>query len=132
MINNVPFFRFPFYPYPRRYSKNFYHNPNTDITDKHNTNDHISSNHTEIGQNEIDLHIKSQKTSEKKSSKYHSIGPIFINTDGFSNKEEPLVEFSGLKLYLDDFIILSLLFFLYKEEVKDDMLFILPILLLIG
>lgn len=74
----------------------------------------------------------SENMRQKKSSNYSSFGPIFINTNGFSNKEEPILEFSGLKLYLDDLIILSLLFILYKEEVKDDMLFILLILLLIG
>ena len=57
---------------------------------------------------------------------------IFINTNGFSNKDEPVLEISGQNLYLDDLIILSLLFFLYKEDVKDDMLFMLLILLLVG
>ena len=38
----------------------------------------------------------------------------------------------GIKLYFDDVLILSLLFFLYKEEVKDESLFLALVLLLIS
>ena len=38
----------------------------------------------------------------------------------------------GIKLYFDDVLILSLLFFLYKEEVKDEGLFLALLLLLIS
>ena len=38
----------------------------------------------------------------------------------------------GIKLYFDDVLILSLLFFLYKEQVKDEGLFLALILLLIS
>lgn len=38
----------------------------------------------------------------------------------------------GIKLYFDDILILSLLFFLYKEEIKDESLFLSLVLLLIS
>lgn len=38
----------------------------------------------------------------------------------------------GIKLYFDDVLIIGLLFFLYKEEVKDEGLFLALILLLIS
>ena len=38
----------------------------------------------------------------------------------------------GIKLYFDDVLILSLLFFLYKEDVKDEGLFLALVLLLIS
>lgn len=38
----------------------------------------------------------------------------------------------GIKIYFDDALILSLLFFLYKEEVKDEGLFLALVLLLIS
>ena len=41
-------------------------------------------------------------------------------------------ELFGIKLYFDDVLILSLLFFLYKEEVKDEGLFLALVLLLIS
>lgn len=132
MINSFPFFRFPFYPYPRNYSKNMYlhmgnHIPNNDKTHKNPT-----CNNTEIRNNQNISSPDKDNIKEKNSSKYSSIGPFTIHTDGFFNKEEPLIELSGLKLYLDDLIILSLLFFLYKEDVHDDMLFILLVLILIS
>jgi len=38
----------------------------------------------------------------------------------------------GIKLYFDDVLLLSLLFFLYKEEVKDEGLFLALVMLLIS
>lgn len=38
----------------------------------------------------------------------------------------------GIKLYFDDVLILSLLFFLYKEDVKDEGLFLALVMLLIS
>ena len=38
----------------------------------------------------------------------------------------------GIKLYFDDVLILSLLFFLYNEKVKDEGLFLALVLLLIS
>ncbi len=46
--------------------------------------------------------------------------------------EEPIFEILGIELYLDDIIILGLLFFLYQEGVQDEMLFIALILLLLS
>ena len=47
--------------------------------------------------------------------------------------EEPVwFDLFGIKLYFDDVLILSLLFFLYKEEVKDEGLFLALVLLLIS
>ncbi len=48
-------------------------------------------------------------------------------------KEETVwLDLFGIKLYFDDVLILSLLFFLYKEEVKDEGLFLALVLLLIS
>lgn len=44
----------------------------------------------------------------------------------------PVWEIWGIKLYSDDILIMGLLFFLYTEGVKDEMLFICLILLLLG
>jgi len=48
------------------------------------------------------------------------------------NKKDPIFEIFGIKLFFDDILILSLLFFLYSEGVKDEMLFISLILLLLS
>lgn len=49
-----------------------------------------------------------------------------------TSQEEPWLDIFGIKLYFDDVLILSLLYFLYTEEVKDEGLFIALILLLIS
>lgn len=48
------------------------------------------------------------------------------------SEEKPIFEIFGIRLYSDDLILLALLFFLYKEEVKDPTLFISLILLLLS
>lgn len=75
-----------------------------------------------------------QKSSSKdeKSSRYYSFGPINFKNPLFHDIEEPIFEILGIELYLDDIIILGLLFFLYQEGVQDEMLFISLILLLIS
>lgn len=47
-----------------------------------------------------------------------------------TNSEKPIFEIFGICLFFDDLIILCLLFFLYQENVKDEMLYIILFLLL--
>lgn len=49
-----------------------------------------------------------------------------------SSKEEALFEIFGLELFYDDILLICLIFFLYSEGVKDEMLFISLILLLLS
>lgn len=72
------------------------------------------------------------ESRQKNSSRYNSFGPISFTNPLFADMDEPIIEILGIKLYLDDIIILGLLFFLYNENVKDDMLFLALIFLLIG
>ena len=46
------------------------------------------------------------------------------------NNEQPIFEILGISLFFDDIIILCLLYFLYQEDVKDYMLYIILFLLL--
>lgn len=55
-----------------------------------------------------------------------------FNLDFISDSDSPILEVFGIELYIDDIIILCLLFILYKEETKDEMLFISLILLLLS
>ncbi len=48
------------------------------------------------------------------------------------NDDSFLFDIFGIKLFFDDVLILSLLFFLYKEDVKDEGLFLALVLLLIS
>ena len=120
---NFPFFRFPYsnyyYPYYNNYLKS---NPKSFDINKHETN------------NKTNQPTYSGLKEEKRSSKYNSFGPVaFMNPFSESfNENDPVLEILGLKLYLDDLIILGLLFLLYKEEVQDEMLFLALILLLLS
>lgn len=70
-------------------------------------------------------------TEEKKSSSSYSFGPIHFRNPFFDDIESPIFEILGIQLFLDDIIILGLLFFLYQEGVQDEMLYIALILLLL-
>lgn len=59
-----------------------------------------------------------------------SIGPIYFNYNGLLNQNEPIFDLLGMKLYLDDIIIICILFFLYNQEIKDESLYIILIMLL--
>jgi len=61
-----------------------------------------------------------------------SIGPLNFHPEALSNNELPLFEMFGIRLFLDDIIIICILIFLYQEEVTDQMLYISLFLLLIS
>lgn len=49
----------------------------------------------------------------------------------FNNSDSEYIELFNIKFYFDDLLIICLLFFLYKEDVKDETLYAILILLLI-
>lgn len=61
-----------------------------------------------------------------------NIGPISINIEGLEDINKPLFDFLGIKLYLDDIIIICLLIFLYQQKVQDESLYLILILLLLS
>lgn len=46
--------------------------------------------------------------------------------------EKPIFEIFGLQLFFDDILIMALIFFLYNEGVRDNLLFISLILILLS
>lgn len=129
---NIPFFNnySNYYNYyqPRNYS-NFKKNYNN-IDNSNNIT--LDSFDRKNDKNEKKEDCPQFSQNEKKSSKYNSFGPFHFSNPLFSDLEEPIVEILGIKLYLDDIIILGLLFFLYKENVQDELLFLSLILLLLS
>lgn len=71
------------------------------------------------------LNIFSNGT-EQENSRTKNIFNILSSTD----YSEPIFSVLGINLYLDDLLILCILFTLYLNGVKDEMLFISLILLL--
>ncbi len=49
----------------------------------------------------------------------------------FQNSDFEYIELFNIKFYFDDLLILCLLFFLYKEDVHDDFLYVILIALLL-
>ncbi|MGN1297256.1 MAG: hypothetical protein ACI4VH_02320 [Clostridia bacterium] len=129
---NFPFFKFPYNNYYYRYYPNYnrmnYLNKNEDVNNMNQQSDDMEDKTP----NHQNSRFHEGNDSKKKSSKYNNFGPIhFASPFSLTNLEEPVLEILGIELYLDDIIILGLLFFLYKEDVQDEMLFLSLILLLL-
>ncbi len=139
---------FPFFQYPymnRYYTRNNYNRPNinessnsyenTNISNLiNNQNNDIEINNTENNKynNEVSSNCDNYSSRQNKSSRYSGLGPIHFQNPFSMNSEEPIIEILGISLYLDDIIILGLLFFLYQEGVKDYMLYLALIMLLLS
>lgn len=105
---NFPFFNYQYnYPYYRNYNRYypFCNQPNPKVQAQKTEQQNSITNSKEIS-NTIN-----HKTSSTRS-------------------EQAIFEIMGIKLFLDDLVILGVLFFLYQEEVKDEMLYIILFLLL--
>lgn len=74
------------------------------------------------------LNIPFFNNNNQKSTGINGFFNIF-NTTGF---DEPIFDIFGIDLYLDDLLILCILFTLYINQVHDNMLFISLLLLLIN
>lgn len=120
---NMPFSyyrNYPRYPNPYDYSSyyaqstnNKYHN-NGSFSNNNNNNNNMNMNN-----NSSDNWSKHKNENENKNKSN-------------SNDNNYLFDLFGIKLYFDDILILSLLYFLYNEGVKDEMLFMSLLLLLIS
>lgn len=119
---SFPFFRFPYFNYYYPYYNNYLKNNKKYF----NVNNHETYNKT-------DEPTYTELKEEKKSSKHNSFNPVSFSNP-FSetfDENEPVLEILGLKLYLDDLIIIGIIFLLYKEDIQDEMLFLALVLLLI-
>ena len=119
---NFPFFR-PYSNYYHYYPH--YNYPNVVKNDNQANEDEKTY---ESNKNDMNREVE----NKRKSSKYNSFGPFHFSNPLFNDIEEPIIEILGIQLYLDDIIILGLLFFLYNENVQDEILFLSLILLLLS
>lgn len=123
-MGNFPFFRFPYRNYYMPYYSQYNYRRFKDYPNFQNENNKTYHNDD----------IKDTRNIEHKktSSKSNSFANINLSNLFSSNLNEPILEILGINLYLDDIIILGLLFFLYTEGVQDEILFITLILLLLS
>lgn len=141
-------FRYPsfYYPYYNNYIQHSPRNNSSkkispDISNKHNSNQKKFNYENELKQQQTKSQLNKKndnieyqnKSIHTNNNKYRSFGPISFNNNILnSDLDDPLIEILGISLYLDDLIILGLLFILYKEDVQDEILFLSLILLLLG
>ena len=103
---SFPFFRFP---YQNQYYPHYTNYNSPIIPNTNNSNPNINS----IPSEDFEKEQKENSEQKKRSFKYNSFGPIhFANPFVETNLDEPILEILGIELYLDDLIILGLLFFL--------------------
>ena len=104
----MPPFRFPYFFNPN-FNKNNYYKITPNTTQKSFSSSSLQN---------ININSSVSHENKKNNSK--------------SNYDNYFFELFGLKLYFDDIILISLLFFLYEEGVKDNELFFSLVLLLLS
>lgn len=115
---------FPFYRNQPRNSSNFYGFQNRYMNSAYKSNYEAttaSPSNTCFSSHEI-----------KNSSENENLRNLDKKNKSNKNTIDYLFDLFGLKIYSDDVLLVSILYFLYSEEVKDDGLFIVLILLLIS
>ena len=132
---------FPFFPFYLNYYNRYYPHYHKNSGEFQNRNNIVNyqqegekgqegsiakdvNNNKEIRENLIN--------NKKRTSKNNSFANINISALLDSEINTPIIELFGIKLYLDDLIIIGLLFFLYKEDVQDEILFGILLLLLLS
>lgn len=151
---NFPFFRYKYpgfyYPYYNNYIKKSYINNNTNqYKEKNNTNYYVNSNNKNsdlvfnnaqkqksyqtFSRPKDNIENEQYYEQNKKTYTYNSFGPIHFNNSFLNGDFEcPIIKILGIELYLDDLILIGLLFLLYNENIQDEMLFISLIMLLLS
>lgn len=124
-------FNFPYfgYPYHNPYYK-YYRNPNNYVNIQKNVDisepiesskgNFVNSSNT----------INNKLLSENEKDYNENVQRACNSLDNNNDSDKPIFELFGIKLYSDDLIILAVLFLLYEQNVKDEMLYIILFLLL--
>lgn len=110
-IPRIPFYR-PYYSH-RIYSQN-------------NKENITSTNYDTIVSLEKQRHVPQQVSEIKQSNKHQP------ETREIPQDNDVLFDLFGIKLHFDDILLICLIFFLYNEGVKDELLFVSLILLLLS
>ena len=114
-------FRFPFYGYPYNYNYYRYYNQITqnnisNLKGPHESDETLLKD--KENKNETFIENKEEKSS-------------ITNSRNISNTtDKPIFEILGIKLYLDDLIIIGVMYFLYQQNVHDEMLYLILFMLL--
>ncbi len=126
---NFPYFGYPYHnPYYKYYrspsdyvniQKNAYTSKLTETSEENST----------TSQNSIDNKAIYKEENFENDYK-ENVQRACNSLDNNNESDKPIFELFGIKLYSDDLIILAVLFLLYEQNVKDEMLYIILFLLL--
>ena len=113
MMFNFPYFGYPYHrPYYQYYNPQNYVDIQKNISNEKNYNKDCTSKKVD------------------KENVQRDVNSLDYNNNIVDNNDAPIFEIFGIKLYSDDLIILVVLFLLYEQNVKDEMLYIILFLLL--
>ena len=127
-------FNFPYfgYPYHNPYYK-YYRSPNSYVNIQKNAYTskltETSEENSTTSQNSIDNKAIYKEENFENDYK-ENVQRACNSLDNNIESDKPIFELFGIKLYSDDLIILAVLFLLYEQNVKDEMLYIILFLLL--
>ena len=127
-------FNFPYfgYPYHNPYYK-YYRSPNSYVNIQKNAYTskltETSEENSTTSQNSIDNKAIYKEENFENDYK-ENVQRACNSLDNNNESDKPIFELFGIKLYSDDLIILAVLFLLYEQNVKDEMLYIILFLLL--
>lgn len=124
---SYPNFPFPFYKNYSRVPKNSYHYPPSRMNN-HFHYDKSPNLSTENGSSCFSSESYTHSSSSESENRANSRQKNKSN----KNNDDFLFDLFGLKIYSDDVLLVSLIYFLYSEGVKDDGLFLVLILLLLS
>jgi hypothetical protein len=113
---SFPYYGFTYPYYNNQSNYNFAHRNNT----------------YEINKSSKEINTSCRNNTSKNECSTCQKMPNKSNNNSACNTENYLFNLFDIKLYFDDILILSLLFFLYKENVKDYSLFIALLFLLLN
>ncbi len=132
-------YNFPFYPhFPTKSYRGYPQNVNKSSISKNYDRNYDYFNYrksTIKNGNFIGNTSKVQTNNSNFNRINQKVDPTVSNENKYKNNkvnEENLFEILGIKLYSDDILLLCLIFFLYKEGVQDEYLFIALIMLLLS
>ena len=127
---NMPFSyyrNYPRYPYSYNYSSYFTQGNSINTNSKNNNlNQKQRPTQSQNKSSNQNQNLYSNQNSNRNSNQSQN------KNKSNSNDSDYLFDLFGIKLYFDDILILGLIYFLYSEGVKDEMLFISLLLLLIS
>ena len=122
-----PNFPFPFYKnYPRTPNTSYNYQPSN------MSNNHYSAKNYNPSIESSTSTFSEKSTAYTPSEETENRGDFKQKNKSNKNNDDYLFDLFGLKIFSDDVLLVSLIYFLYSEGVKDDSLFLVLVLLLLS